>query len=277
MKTPPLLVLLSLSLLAPAWACVNGNNQPVTVNSSDDGSNGLDLSGDDGGDDGAIGTAWSLGLDASVSIAFDATVSPSPDGDPDSSNDWPVVPEAAAPKPDASCTLPLGPGVLAIDELLVESVAGTGDYGEWLEVVNTAGCAVDLRGLHGACAAGMKVHTFDVTDDVWIGPYGFFLVADSDDPDINHYLPGVVIPWAGQPGDVLRNEGATVTLTLADVLVDSLTYPSVKWTVGASIAFPATCPITDRSDWTEWQTSTASWFPGFFGTPSTPNVDIACL
>jgi hypothetical protein len=276
MKTPPFLVLLCLSLLGSASACVNGNSQPATVNTPD-GSNGLDLLGDDGGDDGAIGTASSVGLDGSVSIVFDATAGPSPDGEPDSGDDWPVIPEAAAPKPDASCTLPLGPGVLAIDELMVESVAGTGDYGEWLEVESTAGCAVDLRGLHGACAAGMKVHTFDVTDDVWIGPYGFFLVADSSDPAINHDLPGMVIPWAGQPGDVLRNEGTTVTLTLSDVIVDSLTYPSLKWTVGASIAFPASCPITNRSEWPEWQTSTASWFPGFLGTPNAPNVDVTCL
>ena len=173
-------------------------------------------------------------------------------------------------------TAPLAAGSLAIDELMIESVAGTGDYGEWVEVENSLACAVNLRGLHGECATGATVHTFDVTGNVWIPAGGTFLVADSSDPAINHYLPGTLVVWTGQPGDVLRNEGGTVTLMWNGSLVDTVTYPSRKLVVGASIAFPSNCMPTQITDWTTWQTSISSWFPGFEGTPNAPNTDVTC-
>ena len=178
--------------------------------------------------------------------------------------------------PEGSCTVPLAPGDLIIDELMIESVAGAGDYGEWLEVASTLPCAVDLRGLHGECANGAKVRTVDVTSDIWIPPQGTFLIADSINRALNHDLPGTLLAWEGQPGDALRNKGATVSLRMQDTLVDSVTYPALKLSVGAAVAFPSDCPAARRSDWSAWQTSNESWFPGFFGTPNAPNLDVAC-
>jgi hypothetical protein len=202
-----------------------------------------DDAADDGGDDGAA-----AGEDAS---AFD-------------------------PTPDGGCAGPLAPGDLIIDELMIESVAGAGDYGEWLEVQSTLPCTVDLRGLHGECANGAKIRTVDVTSDIWIPAQGTFVIADSINRALNHDLPGTLLAWDGQPGDALRNKGATVSLRMQDTLVDSVTYPALKLSVGASVAFPADCPATRRSDWSAWQTSTASWFPSFFGTPNAPNLDVVC-
>jgi hypothetical protein len=178
--------------------------------------------------------------------------------------------------PDAACAQPLGAGALAIDELMIESVAGTGDYGQWIEVMNTMGCAVNLLGLHGECANGAKVYSFDVTSDLWIPPNGTFLVADSSDPAVNHYLLGTLLVWFGEPGGVLRKEGATITLTVGGNLVDTITYPSLKLVVGTSVAFPSNCPLSQRSVWSNWQDSLASWFPGFYGTPNAPNDDVTC-
>jgi hypothetical protein len=182
----------------------------------------------------------------------------------------------AVPVPDGACPSPPSPGDLVIDELMIESVAGTGDYGEWLEVESTRACALDLRGLHGEAPSGLKVRTFDVVQDLWLPPAGTFVVADSYDPAINHDLPGTVIAWAGQPGDVLRNKGGTVSLLLQGTLIDSVTYPALKLVVGTSTSFPTGCPLSRRSDWTAWQTSSASWFPGFYGTPNAPNDDVIC-
>jgi hypothetical protein len=178
--------------------------------------------------------------------------------------------------PDGICSGPLSAGDLAIDELMIASVAGTGDHGEWLEVKSARDCAIDLRGLHGECATGATVHTFDVVEDLWLPPRQAFVVADSSDPAINHDLPGLVLVWSGSPGDVLRNLGDTVTLRTSSTLIDSVTYPSLARTVGASIAFPSDCPASARADWSRWQTSQNSWFPAFFGTPSAPNDDVHC-
>ncbi len=189
--------------------------------------------------------------------------SPNADGDDDAG-------------PDGACAQPLAPGSLAVDEMMVESVAGAGDYGEWIEVRSNLDCMADLRGLHGECPRGAKVNTFDVTTDVWIPPRGTFVIADSSDPAVNHDLPGLLIEWFGQPGDVLRNKGSTITLSLAGTLIDTVTYPALALVVGDSVAFPSDCDPGSRSDFTNWKRSTASWFPGFLGTPNRPNADVAC-
>jgi hypothetical protein len=118
--------------------------------------------------------------------------------------------------------------------------------------------------------------TFDVSDDTWIPPHGFFVVADSVDPSVNHDLPGVVIGWLGSPGDVLRNDGTTITLSVAGTVIDTLTFPKLTLTVGASMEFPSDCDPAERTDFSRWQTATASWFPGFYGTPNAINGDVSC-
>jgi hypothetical protein len=237
--------------------------------SADDGGVDASLAGDDaGGFEEAADAAepsWDTGT---ATVAEDAAT-------PVTSAD-----DAATPAfdggPEGACPGPLGPGDLLIDELMIESVAGAGDDGEWLEVANTADCVVNLRGLRGECPVAAKVHTFDVTEDVWIPAGGTFLVADSQDPAVNHDLPGVVLAWSDHSGDVLRNKGGTVTLLAGDVIVDSLTWPSLKLVVGASVELPDDCPGGDADDFTVWQTATTSWFPGFYGTPNAPNTDVQC-
>jgi hypothetical protein len=207
-------------------------------------------------------------VDGSVAYAYDAGIS--------SPSDVQTGPPFDA-GPDGICSGALAPGSLAIDELMIASTSGTGDYGEWLEVESTVGCAIDVKGLRGECPHENTLVTFDVSYDLWIPAYGTFLVADSSDPAINHDLPGPLVAWAGEPGDVLRNEGATITLLMNQTMIDSLTYPSLKLIDGTTVSFPSDCLLADRSDWTAWQPSTLSWFPGFFGTPNAPNTDVFCV
>jgi hypothetical protein len=159
---------------------------------------------------------------------------------------------------------------------MIQSVAGAGDDGEWLEVANAGDCSVDLRGLHAEAPRGTKVATLDLSDDLWLAPGASFVVADSTTPAINHYLPGVVYAWFSHPADVLRNKGSTVTLIAGGVIVDSVTYPALALEVGASIAFPNDCDAAARADWSLWRTSVGSYFPGFSGTPNAPNDDVHC-
>jgi hypothetical protein len=244
--------------------------------------------GDDAGDDAAASTpadtppsndppADDSAGDASPTAPASEAGVPSGDksalGDDDASGDDATGDDGP---PQGACTDPLSPGDLVIDELMIESVAGTGDYGEWLEVANAAGCAVNLRGLHGECPKASKVVTVDVSDDVWVPAGGFFVIADSVDPSVNHDLPGTVLGWLGSPGDVLRNDGTTITLSVTGTVIDTLTFPKLTLTVGASLEFPSDCDAGDRGDFSKWQTATSSWFPGFYGTPGAINDDVSC-
>jgi hypothetical protein len=220
----------------------------------------------------AADDATASGGDAAAASGEDAALAT--ESDDGSADD--ATPSGDEGPPEGACAQPLALGDLVIDELMIESVAGTGDYGEWLEVSSTLGCAIDLRGLHGECPHGAKVVTFDVSEDTWIPAHGFFVVADSVDPTVNHDLPGVVIGWLGSPGDVLRNDGTTITLSVAGTVIDALTYPELKLTVGASMEFPGDCAASQRTDFSTWQTATASWFPGFEGTPGAVNSDVSC-
>jgi hypothetical protein len=266
-------MLLALLVLPALVTACSGDTSGTGAFSTADAGPGPSLVGDDAttGDDASAVSSWpawdasapmtQTADDAATPLSYDAgsTVVPTPEAGP-----------------DASCTQPLGAGVLMIDELMIQSISGTGDYGEWVEVASTSTCAVNLNGLHGETPVGSKLHTFDVTMDMWLPPGGSFLVADTADPAINHYLPGPLVTWAGQPGDVLRNDGSTVTLSFQDGLVDTVTYPKLKLVIGVSVEFPSDCPSSSRSDWTTWQLSTSSWFPGFFGTPNAPNDDVMC-
>jgi hypothetical protein len=246
--------------------------------------------GDDAGFGGGPGSG-TFGADDASTGANDASTGPS-GNDPGftgaaandvAANDdtMPGADSTAVPPFDpgegGTCLGALAPGDLVIDELMIESVAGAGDHGEWLEVKSTLGCALDLRGLHGDAPSGNKIRTFDIGGDLWIPAFGWIVVADSNSAAIDHDLPGTVVAWAGQPGDVLRNKGGTVTLHFGGAVIDSITYPSMALTVGASLAFPSDCASSRRSDWTAWQWSTSSWFPGFLGTPGAPNDDVNCL
>jgi hypothetical protein len=237
----------------------------------------------DAGGDGAAGYGGTLAA-TDATLSYDATIAraippaeglDAGPGDDTASDDSP----ADSPSDDGgddACTADLTPGALLIDELMIESVDGTGDHGEWLEVENTLACAVDLRGLHGECPHGAKAATFDVVGDLWVPAGSWFVVADSVSPAINHDIPLPVVAWAGNLGDVLRNKGTTVTLSLNDVVIDTLTYPALTLTVGTSMAFPSDCDPSMRDDFSLWQPSMASWFPGFHGTPNAPNSDVAC-
>lgn len=265
-----LLTLSSLSLLASCAGSLDGTGSGTSAPDA----SGLDV--DLGGGDASLddvteaAAVWAAPDAPSGWAAAEASTLPVPDAG------FAIADAAPAARPDAGCFASLTAGSLVIDELMIESVKGTGDHGEWLEVASTSPCALNLNGLHGECPVGTKLHTFDVTADTWLLPGARFVVADDPDPIINHGLPAPVIVWNGQPGDVLRNLGGTVTLMAGDVMIDSLTYPALKLVIGASVAFPSGCPPEERLDFTNWQTSTFSWFPGFYGTPNAPNADVQC-
>ncbi len=175
-----------------------------------------------------------------------------------------------------ACATPLAAGDLVFDEVMISSVAGSSDRGQWLEVRSTRSCSVDLIGLHASAPHGATARSMDVTEDVWLPAGGFFLIADTVDETENGALPGLVFAWSGSPADALHKTSDTITLALGGVTLDTLTYPDKKRAEGTSMAFPSNCADVLRADFSSWQPSTASWAAGFFGTPGAPNTDVTC-
>ena len=274
MRTAPLLLLFSLPFLLSYLpsGCAAGQIG-FALDSADASTLDGTPSSASPSDDATVATASADDTGAMISVIIDDASAASDDGA--DADDAPTGPPFDAGDAGICAKAPSSQSLMIV-ELMIESTPGTGDHGEWLEVASTLECAIDLKGLRGECPTGAKVNTFAIDDDVWIPALGTFVVADSTDPAVNHDLPGLVIPWAGEPGDVLRNEGATVTLLLGNTIIDSVTYPNLKLTPGDSIAFPSDCARSLRPEWSMWRNSTASWFPAFTGTPNAPNSDVHC-
>lgn len=178
----------------------------------------------------------------------------------------------------APCAGPLKEGDLAIVEIMIRSVAGAGDRGEWIEVQSTRDCTLNLRGLKIQSPRGEAgIDGLTVETDLLLPPNRTIVVASSLAPSTNNYLPGVVLALPGDLSDVLKNDGDTIQLVANGVTVDSLTYPKFSTVeAGRSIAFPWDCAWSERGDWSRWSYSFYGWSGAFKGTPNSDNTDVAC-
>jgi hypothetical protein len=176
------------------------------------------------------------------------------------------------------CTGPLAAGDLRVQELMIASKTGSGDEGEWVEIVSTRSCWLNLSGVKVESPRGTTGSDFvTFTTDFDLPPYGSFIVADSTDPAKNNNLPGLVFAWGNS--DVLKNDGDTIRISAGTTVIDELTYPKFSnLEYGASISFPLDCPSwNDRNDWSRWSFSFYKWDGVHFGTPNTDNDDVACF
>ena len=131
--------LLTACVTIDGGACTAGlDGTGADSTGGDDASTAL-APGDDASDDGdaTVFSSSAPSWDASTPpVSFDASA-PRRDADADATTGPPR--DAGG---DGPCAQPLGPGVLVIDEMMIESVAGTGDYGQWIEIASTSACPV---------------------------------------------------------------------------------------------------------------------------------------
>lgn len=176
------------------------------------------------------------------------------------------------------CRDGVGPGDLAIVEVMITSKSGSGDPGEWVEIQNTRDCILKLKGVTVSSPRGATTsNSVIVPDDLELDPHATFVVAGSADATLNNNIPGKVIAWNAT--DVLKNSGDTIMVTLGSTEIDSLTYPGfTNLTPGRSLAFPSDCVATDRKSWERWSLAFGEFAAGGFkGTPNRPNDDVSCF
>jgi hypothetical protein len=186
--------------------------------------------------------------------------------------------DASVPVADAGpaqpCTTPIGPGDVKVVELMIASASGSGDHGEWVELVNTRSCILDVGGLSIESPRGTGKDSATVPQSLLIAPGAAFVVADYADAQSNHGIPIVAAAWNDY--DVLKNDGDTVSVYAGSTLIDSITYPKLTLVAGRSVAFPADCAWGDRADWARWSLSFHVWSSPYEGTPGADNSDVTC-
>ncbi len=176
----------------------------------------------------------------------------------------------------AVCTGPILLGDVKVVEIMVNSITGSGDKGEWIEIQSTRPCKLNVKGLTISSPRGTTAtDSVTITTDLFLKPNGTFLVAGSADPTMNHGLTGTVVSW--NSADALKNDGDTIDVKVGTTVIDTVTYPKLSTTTaGRSISFPVDCAWSVRSSWDRWSYSFGYFSGTFQGTPNTDNNDVAC-
>jgi hypothetical protein len=170
---------------------------------------------------------------------------------------------------------PPQPGELRIVELLVNP-SGTDTGREWIELVNTAGHAVDLSGLHVADAANDAAADFEVLAGAppLLPPGGRAVLIQSADVTKN----GGVLLAAGGSGILggafgtrvsLNNDADTITLCAGPCRAGGVAIDEVTWTeLGADYDGHA---LSVDETGQRCAASTPFGDAGSFGTPGAAN------
>jgi hypothetical protein len=199
---------------------------------------------------------------------------------------------------EGDCTTPMGPGDLAVVEMMIATVKpGTGefDYGEWFEVENTRKCRMNVKGIHieSPRVVDSDVDTLDVTDDLWLKPNETFIVADTTDLSIPQLTSaGRVLAWNPYQEltthDTLKDNGhdaIVISVSKDDrTQLERVDWDSTDWDVGtnylSTVAFSVGCTWPERMSWANWAWANKSYYTGpessLYGTPNAANNDVVC-
>ena len=126
-------------------------------------------------------------------------------------------------------TAPIGPGDLVITEIMQNPAVVSDSLGEWFEVLNTTGAAVDLTGLV-IRDDGTDAHTVVGTPQVLLGAGERLVFGANEDMDTNG---GVPVGYS-YSGVTLDNTSDELELVAGDVVVDR-----VAWDNGATFPKPS--------------------------------------
>lgn len=198
---------------------------------------------------------------------------------PDASTPDASIPDASSP--DASgppCDV--GPSFVIITEVMIASVSGSRDRGEWFEVHNPGDCEANLSGLTVSSPTStgtLRTHTIA---GLRIPAGGFVTLGQSLNPTEHH---GAGIDYAYGTGSrsteiVFSNGSDSLRLAAGDTTIDEVSWGSSGFSYSKSRQFPSGGSPLDRATWSEWCDSTMvfSMEGGtFYGTPGSAN-DARC-
>ncbi|RME27838.1 MAG: hypothetical protein D6798_03715 [Deltaproteobacteria bacterium] len=161
----------------------------------------------------------------------------------------------------------IGPGDLWVTEIMFDPAAVGDGYGEWFEVYNGSGGAVDLRGWSFRSDDG---DTFAIDESVVIDGDDYLVLGVSDDPYLNGETP---VHFVYDRMDFsLANDADSIFIYMGDTPIFDVSY-TTDWplSAGASLILDPFYEASSVAD--HWCSSTTPYGVGDLGSPGTRNDD----
>ena len=182
----------------------------------------------------------------------------------------PGEPNPTCPAPFEGIGVPELPvGGLVITEIMKDPAAVDGDYGEWFEVYNATGVAVDLEGLVVEDDSG---DDFDVFRPLVVPAGGYVVFGSFVDPAVNGGSP-IAAEWRWSFS--LANSGDTIRLLAGTRELDSVAYDAGLAFLdlrGASLSLdPTALDAAENDDGSRWCEALVPYGAGDLGSPGEAN------
>lgn len=162
----------------------------------------------------------------------------------------------------------LGPGDLVITEIMRDPEAVEGEFGEYFEVHNRAGDAVDLVGLVVSDEDG---DSFELYDSLVVEADAYVVFAAALEPTVNGGLPQVDYVFGDDM--TLGNDSDEIILSFGTLEIDEVEYddddgfPEAE---GAAISLVQGGDAYSNDDPGQWCVETTPYGSGDRGTPGAP-------
>jgi hypothetical protein len=204
---------------------------------------------------------------------LDAAVEPDAPSEPDAAVDPEPMERWSIPCPACPWRRPRATNIL-ISEVMIASITGSGDKGEWFEIHNVGNCIVDLAGLQIVSPTGSGAEKVHAIVAGTIDPDGYFVLALSGNASDNHGLKYDYVYENSALDDVVLNNSADwIELRAGGLAIDRVSWPSSGFAYGATKYFPSNLDPGLNDDWSKWLVSTSSYSSmggTFLGTPGAP-------
>jgi hypothetical protein len=150
---------------------------------------------------------------------------------------------------------------------MAKSGAGSGDKGEWFELLNASAEALDL---YGCWLADKTPEQYQFVEHVVVPAGGYLVLALSNDPAVNF---GLVDPHVYQ-GFSLSNEGEALSLSCGETVIDAIAFTAAWVTDGVAYQLSsASLDAVANDDAANWCPAVADFGTASKkGTPGAPNA-----
>ncbi len=167
---------------------------------------------------------------------------------------------------------PVPVGAVIITEFMANPKSVTDDKGEWIELYNTSGQDVDLNGVILSVTIKSPYYQWlSAAKPLIIKAGGYLLLANNADGATNG---GLVPDYVYSASFGINSKKATLALTSAGKVVDSVTYDSLTWPVGngISVALDPTALNAKKNDaLANWCGGQKPFGKGDLGSPGVVN------